>query len=92
MRIIGIGFAVLVAMMAASLAPADAQRQPPRPWCLLAGPDGPGGGLPDCSYHTLAQCMAAIGGGADGCIDNPALGWDRIEGKRVAPKRKARND
>ncbi len=28
--------------------------------------------------------MRRIGGGSDGCFPNPAIGWDRIEGRRTA--------
>ena len=83
MRIVLIGLATLTIILPASIELASAQQ--PRPWCLQAGRGGPGGGLPDCSYHTLQQCRAAIGGGTDGCSQNPALGWDRIEGKRTRP-------
>lgn len=77
---------VMAATLPAGVDPADAQRQP-RPWCLThGGNDGPGGGLPDCTYHTLAQCMASRAG-SDGCSQNPALGWDRIEGRRTTPPR-----
>ena len=71
---------------------AEAQRQP-RPWCLSSGRGGPGGGLPDCTYHTQQQCLEAISGAGDGCFTNPALGWDRIEGKRNVqpPQGKARD-
>ena len=76
MRTVLIGLATLTMILPASIELASAQ---PRPWCLQAGRGGPGGGLPDCSYHTLQQCRGAV---TDGCMQNPALGWDRIEGKR----------
>lgn len=91
MRIALIGLAVLT-MMPASVDVAEAQR-PPAPWCLQTGRGGPGGGIPDCSYYTLDQCRQSIGGGGDGCFSNPAIGWDRIEGKRYAqpPRSRARD-
>jgi hypothetical protein len=79
MRTALIGLTVLSAVLMASIEAASAA---PRPWCLQAGRGGPGGGLLDCMYYTLQQCLASRGGGADGCVENPAIGWDRIEGKR----------
>lgn len=77
-----IGVAAVTLSVPTTIQPAGAQSHPPRPWCLQAGRGGPGGGIPDCSYYSEAQCRASIGGGGDGCFPNPALGWDRIEGKR----------
>jgi hypothetical protein len=79
MRIVLIGLAVLSTILLASIEAASASQ---RPWCLQAGRGGPGGGLLDCTYATLQQCLASRGGGGDGCVENPAIGWDRIEGKR----------
>ena len=92
MRIALIGFAVLATVLPAGIEMAEAQ-SPPNPWCLQAGRGGPGGGLLDCTYHTLQQCLGAVGGGTDGCTQNPALAWDRIEGQRYAqpPRSKARD-
>jgi len=87
MRILLIGLAVLTIMPAGLDAAAAA---PQRPWCLHAGRGGPGGGLLDCTYHTLQQCLASRGGGGDGCVQNPAIGWDRIEGRRSAPPPQSR--
>lgn len=88
-----IGFAVFTLSVPATVAPAGAQSHPPRPWCLQAGRGGPGGGLPDCTYYTQQQCLASIGGGGDGCFPNPAIGWDRIEGKRYGqPPRSGMRD
>jgi Protein of unknown function (DUF3551) len=84
MRIVLIGLATLTIALPIATDLAYAQREP-RPWCLQAGRGGPGGGLLDCTYHTLQQCRAAMGGGTDGCTQNPALAWDRIEGKRSRP-------
>jgi len=91
MRIVLISFAVLT-VMSATTEMAEAQ-SPPKPWCLQAGRGGPGGGLLDCTYYTLQQCLGAVGGGTDGCTQNPALAWDRIEGKRYAqpPRTRARD-
>jgi Protein of unknown function (DUF3551) len=82
MRIVLIGLAIVTMNLPAGVELADAQSHPPRPYCLQAGRGGPGGGLLDCSYYTLQQCLGAVGGGTDACSVNPALGWDRIEGKR----------
>ena len=90
MRIALIGLAVLTMTLPAGVEPADAQSQP-RAWCMQAGRGGPGGGIPDCTYHTQQQCLQSIGGGSDGCFPNPAIGWDRIEGKRTQqPRSRAR--
>ena len=83
-----ISFAVLT-VMSATTEMAEAQ-SPPKPWCLQAGRGGPGGGLLDCTYYTLQQCLGAVGGGTDGCTQNPALAWDRIEGKRYAQPSRSR--
>lgn len=84
MRIVLIGLAVITILLPAGVEPADAQSRAPRPWCMQSGKGGPGGGLPDCTYYTLDQCRASIGGGSDHCFSNPALGWDQIEGRRYA--------
>lgn len=91
MRIALIGFAVFTIILPANIETAEAQSSP-RPWCMQAGQGGPGGGVPDCSYYTLQQCLASVGGGTDGCFQNPALAWDRIEGKRSTqpPRSRAR--
>jgi hypothetical protein len=86
MRIALIGLAVLTMTLPAGVEPAEAQSQP-RPWCLQSGRGGPGGGLPVCTYYSFEQCMQSVGGGGDGCFPNPALGWDRIEGRGYAPPR-----
>jgi hypothetical protein len=84
MRIASIALATITLFQVAGAELASAA---PKPWCLISGRDGPGGGIPDCTYHTLQQCMASIGGGADRCTENPALAWDRLEGKRPQPPR-----
>jgi hypothetical protein len=81
MRIVLIGLAALTLTGLATVDMASAQH-PPRPWCLHAGRGGPGGGLLDCSYTTYQQCLGSVGGGTDHCVENPAIGWDRIEGRR----------
>jgi hypothetical protein len=75
-----IGLATLMTVLPVSV---DLARAEPRPWCLQAGRGGPGGGLLDCTYHTLQQCLGAVGGGTDSCTRNPALLWDEREGKRT---------
>jgi hypothetical protein len=81
MRIASIGLAAITLFQLAGAEPASAE-QAPRPWCMISGRGGPGGGMPDCTYHTLQQCTASLGGGADRCTENPALAWDRLEGRR----------
>jgi hypothetical protein len=87
MRMVLIGLAAIMCMLSTGIGPATAQT---RPWCIQSGNGGPGDGLPSCDYHTQEQCRAAIGSGTDGCFPNPALGWDRIEGKRQPPRRQSR--
>ena len=91
MRIALIGFVVLTIILPAGVERAEA-RSAPRPWCIQTDQGGPGGGIPECSFQTLEQCLASVGGGTDGCSQNPALAWDRIEGKRSAqpPRSRAR--
>ena len=84
MAIVLIGFAVVTMSVPASVEPAGAQSRPPRPYCLQGGRGAPGGGIPDCSYYSMEQCRQSIGGGGDGCFPNPAIGWDRSEGRRYA--------
>lgn len=76
---ISMGLAAITLLLVVGMEPASAAS---RPWCLISGRAGPGGGIPDCSYQTLQQCMGSIGGGTDRCTENPALAWDRLEGKR----------
>ena len=85
MRIALIGFVVLTIVLPAGIEMAAAQ-SPPKPWCLQSGRGGPGGGLPDCTYYTLQQCLASIGGGADGCFPEPGagVGPDRGQALRAA--------
>jgi len=86
MRMILLGFAFVSTIVPASIEAAGAREV--RPWCFKGGRGSPGGGLPDCSYSTLEQCRLTIGGGNEGCFRNPALEWDRIEGRRPAPSRR----
>jgi len=67
-----VGLGIVATMLTAGVQPSSAE---PRPYCLQAGRGGPGGGLPECTYHTLAQCRASMGGGSDNCYENPALAW-----------------
>jgi len=84
MRMALIAFAVL-AVLPVGIESAVAQRAP---YCLTtAGGGGTGDGLPDCTYHTLQQCLAARGGGGDGCMPSQWVAWDRLEGKRAVPPR-----
>jgi len=77
------GIGIVVGVLTAGVQPSAGSE--PRPYCLQAGRGGPGGGLPDCSYHTLAQCRASIGGGADACYENPVLLWRARERGYVQP-------
>jgi len=75
MRIVVIGFATLVAALAAGVAPSDAQTRTTRPWCVQEGGRDASGML-DCSYHTFAQCQESARG-MGWCVANPKLGWER---------------
>jgi hypothetical protein len=55
----------------------------PRPYCLNGKSTG---SIPDCSYYTWEQCLAAITGGADGCSENPELAWRALERGRAQPR------
>ena len=72
-----IGFATLVAALAAAVAPSEAQTQTTRPWCVEEVGTG-GRGMADCSYHTFAQCQESARG-TGWCVANPKLGWERRE-------------
>lgn len=39
--------------------------------------DGAGGATINCSYESMAQCLASKGGPADRCFANPRLGGRR---------------
>ena len=85
------GLGIVATVLSLGVQPSSAD---PRPYCLQAGRGGPGGGLPDCTYHTLAQCRASMGGGADSCYENPELQW-RARGRgpgyeQPAPRRQSR--
>jgi hypothetical protein len=56
--------AALTADMQSGLAQHNAQ------FCRIHG--GRSGAIPDCSYHTLAQCRASIVGGGSYCTENPS--------------------
>ncbi len=59
--------AILVALDATSAARADWRQA--APWCAYLG----GGWGYDCSYHTLAQCLATARGLGGHCSPNPRL-------------------
>ena len=46
----------------------------PRPYCMQGG-RGTTGGMLDCSYYTMEQCLRTLVGGEGICSVNPALGW-----------------
>jgi hypothetical protein len=84
------GLGVVATVLTAGVQPSSAD---PRPYCLQ-GRGAPGGGLPDCSYHTWEQCRASVGGGSDSCFENPELLW-RARGQgqvrtQPAPRRQSR--
>ncbi len=60
-----LAIAVMTAALAASATPGAAAE---RAYCLNGKATG---GVADCSYTSMAQCLASVGGGADGCYPNP---------------------
>jgi hypothetical protein len=77
-------------IVAALIASAPQSFADPRPFCLSGNRSN--GGMPDCTYHTWEQCRASIGGGSDGCYENPMLLWKAREQGRVKqpPRRHTR--
>ena len=80
MRRILIGIGIVVAAWTAGVQPGFAD---PRPYCLSGNKSN--GGMPDCTYYSLAQCRGSMGGGNDSCYENPALMWKAREQGRVQP-------
>lgn len=81
MRIVAIGFVAAV-VTATAAAAADIGRPDPyyrrsRPpaWCNQGNEMT--GGVMDCTYFTLQQCLASASGVGGTCIPNPAYEWAR---------------
>ena len=74
MRILLIGVVAVVAAAAADVEPADAKRRSgPPPWCNQG--NYMTGGVRECSYYTLEQCLASQSGVGGTCIPNPVYEW-----------------
>jgi hypothetical protein len=69
-RIVLAGLALVAAVTVFDIPAADAQVSSGRnPYCIR---DGVGGrGSWDCSYQTMAQCLASASGAGGGCTTNP---------------------
>ena len=68
MRLAVVGLFTVAAALATDVQPSVAQHN--AQFCLINnGRDS--SGMPDCSYHTLAQCRASIAGGGYYCTENP---------------------
>jgi len=64
----------------------QSEAQTPRPYCMQGG-TGTTGGMADCSFSSMQQCLATLSGGEGTCSANPALAWrSRYQG---APARRA---
>jgi hypothetical protein len=73
---------ILMATMTAGVQPSAAAE---RPYCLSG--NRANGGMPDCSYHTWAQCIASTSG-SDTCYINPFYTGPRPQGTpRRQPQR-----
>jgi hypothetical protein len=70
MRLILAGLAAAAAIFTASVEIASAQPgNPHRPYCLRDGVNG--AGMWDCSYYSMAQCLATQHGNGGLCTANP---------------------
>ena len=84
MRSLLLGMGILAAAITVNVQPAAAQQLANRPYCL----DGnrANGGMPECSYYTWQQCIAATSG-SDRCFVNPWYTGPRQAQGRQAPRR-----
>ncbi len=74
MRFVLIGLVAVVAATALSTEAGAAKRRvgPPE-WCNQG--NSVNGGIMECSYHTLQQCLLSARGVGGGCIPNPWYEW-----------------
>jgi hypothetical protein len=86
MRLALIGFATVVAALAAAVQPGSAQFN--SAWCTVGG-GSESSGMEDCSYSTLAQCRASASGLARYCSENPNYVARAAVSRDRHPKRKA---
>jgi Protein of unknown function (DUF3551) len=83
MRHVLIGFAALVAVSAAGIAPSSAQHwEGHGTWCIQPPI---GGGSWTCYYYSEAQCRATAGYGGASCVPNPGPEWVR-RGFQIPPE------
>jgi len=70
MRLLLAGLAAAIAILSFDAQPASAQPGgTSRPYCLRDGVNG--GGMWDCSYMSMAQCLATAHGNGGTCTANP---------------------
>jgi hypothetical protein len=81
MRLILVGLAAVMAVLAADIESAAAQNTT-RPYCMRGGTFGPGSW--DCSYYSMQQCLASASGLNGTCSENPNYQGPR----RVTQKRR----
>jgi hypothetical protein len=79
MRIVLIGIVAAVVAVAMSAESASAGKRrvagPPE-WCNQG--NSVNGGIMECSYHTLQQCLVSARGVGGGCIPNPWYEWQAL--------------
>ena len=70
MRVILASLAAVIAILTVDVPSAGAQPgNPTRPYCLRDGING--AGMWDCSYYSMAQCLATAHGSGGSCQPNP---------------------
>jgi len=70
MRVILASLTAVIAVLTVNVGTASAQAaNPTRPYCLRDGVSG--GGSWDCSYYSMAQCLASASGAGGSCQPNP---------------------
>ncbi len=72
LRTISIAIGTLAMLLVVGAQQSEARE--PRPYCMQGG-RGTTGGILDCSYYTMEQCLRTVAGGEGICSVNPALGW-----------------
>jgi hypothetical protein len=87
MRSLLLGMGIIAAAITVNVQPADAAS---RPYCVSG--NRANGGMPDCSYSTWAQCIAATSG-SDTCMVNPwYTGSRQPQGRpQYAPRRQSQS-
>lgn len=79
-QILCLGLGSLTVIFAAGLQQVESKEI--GPYCVRGSLGSPGGGLLECSYFSVRQCMATVGAGAEGCQPNPELAWRALERQR----------